>query len=109
MVNQFGAKLDRNGYAPSLYKSKEGICCLCGRVDRPLQRHEVFHGAYREKAKAFGCWLRVCDECHRQIHATGRLDRAVKRGMQIRAMEAYGWSVAEFRAVFGKNYTVVDE
>lgn len=99
-----GQKLDRNGYAPSLYKIADGHCALCGRTDRPLQRHEVFHGAYRDKAKAFGCWITICDECHRQAHADGLYDKALKRFMQDKAMKKYGWSIDDFRAVFGKNY-----
>ena len=78
MVNQYGIKLDRNGYAPSLFKNRPGRCLLCERVDRPLQRHEVFHGPYRQKAKALGCWVLICDECHRLAHSDGAIDRNLK-------------------------------
>lgn len=109
MVNQYGIRLDRNGYAPSLFKNRPGRCLLCERVDRPLQRHEVFHGPYRQKAKALGCWVLICDECHRLAHSDGAIDRNLKKAMQTKLVEVYGWTTAQFRAAFGKNYLGGDE
>lgn len=104
MRNEYGVTLDRNGYAPSLFRHQPGKCFLCGRADRPLQRHEVFHGPYRQKAKALGCWLSICEECHMRAHTDGAIDRGLKRSMQLKAMNAYGWTVDRFRGYFGKNY-----
>jgi hypothetical protein len=103
-VNQFGMPLDRNGYARPLIKAGPGRCLLCGRVDRPLQRHEVFHGPNRQKAKALGCWLTICDECHAVLHAKPTLERQLKQSVQKACMQAYGWSVDDFRAAFGKSW-----
>lgn len=104
MTNEYGVKLDRNGYAPSIAFNESG-CPICGRRDRPLQRHEAFHGAYRDKSKRLGCWLYVCDICHDRIHhKDAALDLYVKRLMQTLATEHYGWTVEQFRSEYGKNY-----
>lgn len=104
MTNEYGASLDRNGYAPSIMPSLEG-CFWCGRTDGKLDRHEVFHGAYRKKSKALGLWVNLCHECHMALHhADATLDTAIKQKGQCVAMEHYGWDKAEFRRRFGKNY-----
>lgn len=104
MRNRYGQELDRNGYAPSIV-GEMGRCCLCGRTDRALQRHEVYHGAYRDKSKNLGTWVNICDLCHDRVHHhEASLDRELKEMMQKKAMERYGWSVDEFRAEFGKSY-----
>lgn len=106
--NEFGEVLDRNGYAPSIAPPVTG-CRICCRTDRPLQRHEVFHGANRQKSKAYGCWIEVCPQCHEAIHRkSGALDRGLKAWMQGLCRKRYGWDVEEFRARFGKNYLEVE-
>lgn len=104
MVNEYGIELDRNGYAPSIAIHAEG-CDLCRRRDRPLQRHEVFHGPFRKRAKALGCWLWICDVCHDRLHfRDAQFQLYTKQLMQQTAMEHYGWTVEQFRAEFGRNY-----
>lgn len=105
MTNEYGVDLDRNGYAPSLFPWKPGECLICRRSDRPLQRHEVFHGPYRETSKRLGCWVYICDYCHMRLHGSdGMNDKTLKRIMQKKAMEHYGWTTEQFREVFGKDY-----
>lgn len=104
MKNEYGQTLDRNNYAPSI-AIQDGCCPICGRRDRPLQRHEAFHGAYRDKSKRLGCWLYICDLCHDRLHhKDAELDLYVKRLMQTLAMEHYDWTVEQFRKEWGKNY-----
>lgn len=102
-------RLDRNGYAPSLWK--QGECFVCGKRGTlyvPLQRHEIFHGPNREKSKRLGTWVTLCPMCHANVHhADPALDRWLKRVGQKEAMEHYGWSIDEFRSQFGKNYLEV--
>ena len=50
--NEYGEKLDSNGYAPSIL-SKSTTCLICGRYR--TARHEVFFGPYRDKSKRLGC------------------------------------------------------
>lgn len=96
-------KTDRNGYAPSILGDYP-YCAICfKRV--PLQRHEVFRGAYRNKSKRLGLWVSICPDCHNKVHFTdGKLDRRLKEWAQRNAMMAYGWTAADFRREFGKNY-----
>lgn len=104
MTNEYGATLDRNGYAPSKMPSVEG-CFWCGRTDGKLDRHEVFHGAYRQKSKALGLWVLLCHNCHMKLHhESAEADAILKPMGQICAMKHYGWDKAEFRRRFGKNY-----
>ena len=96
---------DRNGYAPSIFPHKDGCCDLCRRQDRPLQRHEPFNAANRKRSKQLGCWMLICDECHRRIHQSDpEFAFEAKVLMQHAAMEEYGWTMGEFRQHFGKNY-----
>lgn len=104
MTNEFGQALDRNGYAPSVVTFPEGKCLICGRTDRPLQRHEVFHGPYREKSKRYGCWVLICDSCHSKVHKGGDMEIRLKGVVQRKAMKAFGWTLDKWREVFGKSY-----
>lgn len=105
MTNEYGEELDRNGYAQSILNGAPDLCRVCRRRMGTLQRHEVFHGANRQKSKRYGLWINVCHACHYRIHnGDGTLDMALKEDAQRAAMEHYGWNVYTWRAVFGKNY-----
>ena len=108
MLNEYGAKLDRNGYAPSILMGSGDFCSLCFRRDRPLHRHEVFHndfgGVMRKKSKNYGLWISICDECHRRIHENPKEQLRLKEWAQRNAMTVYGWTEDDFRRRFGKNY-----
>ena len=101
------SKLDRNGYAPSILQVGE-YCWLCGRMDRKLDRHEAFGGAYRAKSKADGLWLLLCHEgCHEGrdgAHGNPKVQRFIRAYAQGKAMEAYGWTTEQFIMRYGKNY-----
>jgi hypothetical protein len=110
-VNEFGAKLDRNGYAPSIIGGHDAhTCWRCGRngYRDHLDRHEVFGGAMRQKSKELGLWVVLCHvRCHEGdtgVHRDREFDLALKRTAQRYAMERYGWSVLEFRSRFRNNY-----
>ena len=104
MKNEYGVTLDRNGYAPSIVQDIAG-CYYCATRCGKLDRHEVFHGAFRKKSKALGLWVTLCHDCHMTLHRKdAALDALLKRQGQRVAMRHYGWSEDEFRARFGKNY-----
>lgn len=104
MKNEYGVLLDRNGYAPSVVLAyKDDACFLCDRMG-DLVRHEIFHGPYRTKSKALGCWVLLCPDCHMQLHANADLDRQLRQIGQRLAMAWYDWTVDEFRERFGKNF-----
>ena len=61
-LNEYGEKLDSNGYAPSILHDKP-VCLICGRYG--TARHEVYFGsAYRAKSKRLGLWVTLCPWCH---------------------------------------------
>ena len=102
------SNLDKNGYAPSILQEDTDHCFACGRCDRKLDRHEAFPSSNRQKSKAYGLWVTLCHQpCHLgkdgfQFNASKAL--GLKAYAQIKAMEAYDWSIEDFRKVFGKNY-----
>lgn len=61
-LNEYGEKLDSNGYAPSILHDKP-VCLICGRYG--TARHEVYFGSvYRAKSKRLGLWVTLCPWCH---------------------------------------------
>lgn len=60
-LNEYGVKLDSNGYAPSIL-NQQPTCLICGRYH--TARHEVFYGPYRDKSKRLGLWANLCPWCH---------------------------------------------
>lgn len=104
MRNRFGQVLDSNGYAPSLFGNTP-VCVNCRRTNGKMDRHEIFHGAYRKKSKALGLWCYLCHDCHMKLHQSkAELDYKLKRDAQSVAQIIYGWGTAEFIQEFGKNY-----
>jgi len=109
MKNEYGMRLDRNGYARSVLQDDTCRCCKCGRRDRKLDRHEVFGGANRQKSKALGLWVTLChEECHegpKGVHQDAELRQALRAQSQMIAQDVYGWSEQEFARRFGRSYT----
>lgn len=111
MTNEYGAPLDRNGYAPSILQDDDSYCLICygNGYNDPLNRHEVFGGAYRSKSKRLGLWCRLCHSRHHQngpesVHQNAEMALELKKLAQHLAMEKYGWSTEDFIREFGKNY-----
>lgn len=112
-LSEFGIELDRKGYAPSILQNTEDQCrCyLCRRMQSSwlkLDRHEVYGGMNRDKAKEYGLWVMLChNDCHEGPHGV-HLDRTarltLRRKCQRIAMLYYGWTEEDFRARFGKSY-----
>ncbi len=85
-LNEYGEKLDSNGYAPSILHDKP-VCLICGR---------------------YGLWVTLCPWCHQNgptaIHNNHDADLRLKRWAQKKAMEHYGWPEARFIQEFGRSY-----
>ena len=92
--------------------SNEPFCYICGKSS-DLQRHEIYHGAYRDKSKRLGCWVYLCRKCHiDKVHNKKNKDGInwdlyLKMNCYGRICEYYGWSDKEFRKEFGKSYAVL--
>ena len=118
MTNEFGATLDRAGYAPSIMQvNRAGRCCcyLCGRATgyNKLDRHEPWGGANRKKSQTLGLWVLLCHEgCHEgpgSVHYDAEKNRALRKDAQRAAMLRYGWSREEWIERFGKSELSEDE
>lgn len=102
-LNEYGAKLDSNGYATSVLCNGE-CCFLCGRGG-DLIRHEVFHGiAYRKKSKRLGAWVLLCPTCHEKVHSYASVELPLKRTAQITMSAHYEWDIEDFRREWGRSY-----
>lgn len=84
-----------------------GYCYICGMYGA-LEKHHVFHGAYRAKADRMGLTVHLCHRCHNEppsgVHHSRGADRALKAEFQARVMAAEGWDTARFIQEFGQNY-----
>jgi hypothetical protein len=106
--NEYGIKLDKNGYAPTLFPCEDDICYRCRSTGLTV-RHEIYGGALRSKSKQFGLWINVCPQCHAAIHKSGEKQDYYHRLGQYRAMAYYHWTVSDFRRRFYKNYLDITE
>lgn len=93
-----------------LQKDRER-CFLCGRYGGydPLDEHHVLYGPYRKASEKYGLKVYLHhDSCHifgkNAVHKNAEIDRKLKAYAQKKAMEKHGWTVDDFRAIFGKNY-----
>lgn len=101
--NEYGTKLDSNGYAPSIMPLKSFKCYHCDKY-KDTARHEIFGGPLRSKSKQYGLWVNVCPTCHAEIYGSGQLQAEYHALAQHIAMQHYGWTVQDFRKRFYKNY-----
>lgn len=95
----------------SIIQKDKSHCFICGMNTNlePLDCHHVFGGANRTKSEKYGLKVYIHhSRCHifgeNSVHKNAEVDRALKRIMQKKAMQHYGWSVDEFIEIFGKNY-----
>ena len=103
MKNEFGVKLEANGYAPSIVHLHDDACFICDYMGE-LARHEIFNASNREKSKAYGLWVRLCPKCHDLVHKKRSERDKLQIEAQRCAMDWYEWDIDDFRARFGKNY-----
>lgn len=104
MTNEFGVKLDANGYAPSIMQPFEDKVCFLCEASGDLARHEIFNGSNRSKSKKYGLWISLCPRCHMRVHDQPRVAKQLKQIGQFRAKCEYDWTVDDFRMRFGKSY-----
>lgn len=75
-------RLDRNGYAPSIFPTEQGTCYICERGGDTV-RHECYFGnPNRTVSKQNGFWVNLCPSCHRTVHEKtdgGEMDRYLKK------------------------------
>ena len=73
-----------------------------------LHRHEIFYGVNRQNSIKYGLVVFLAPEMHnmsnRGVHFDANFDYTLKKMGQKAAMKHYGWSIEDFRAIFGKSY-----
>lgn len=76
---------------------------VCSNV--PTQTHHVFGGPKRHLADEDGLTIRVCHECHREIHE-GRDSKHLQRMLHEVGQEAYmqTHSLEDWMKRYGRNY-----
>lgn len=96
------AKLDRNGYAPSLLSDGDGICYFCGATD--TVRHEIFAGgANRPISKENGFWVTLCVRHHGIVHTNEDFaEKYLKRPCMEKYLETH--TRAEWYKLIGRFY-----
>ena len=80
---------------------------MCGAVDA-IERHHIFGAANRDLSERYDLVVDLCPRCHREgpeaAHRSAETMQLLHEYGQRLAMHRYGWSVEEFREIFGKNY-----
>lgn len=117
-TNDYGAELDRAGYAPSIMQpARRGhYCYLCGLPAgrEKMDRHEPFGAASRQKSKELGLWVELhhwgCHEGPDSVHGgNGAAARQLRADAQTAAMLRYGWSRERWIEEFGKSELTEEE
>ena len=97
--------------AKSIIQEDTEHCFLCGMNSNfePLDCHHVFSGANRDKSERYGLKVYIHHfSCHifgkESVHKNAKVNKALRAKVQKIAMEHYGWSIDDFRKIFGKNY-----
>lgn len=94
----------------SIIQKDREHCYICKRNSRAdywgLDEHHVFFGPYRSSSEEYGLKVYIChDSCHLNgVHKNGELNRKLQAHVQKKAMKHYGWSIEQFRKIFGQNY-----
>lgn len=95
----------------SIIQKDKTHCFICGMNSNlePLDCHHVYGAADRKTSEKYGLKVYIHHhKCHifgeNSVHKNAEVDRALKRLVQKRAMKYYGWTVEQFRELFGKNY-----
>ena len=95
----------------------DDCCFLCKRnrhAGRLEQHHQhIFGGARRKLSDKYGLCVTLCEECHRlgkhAVHQSAETMQYLHEYGQRKAMEENGWTIEQFREVFGKNYIDTEE
>ena len=86
----------------------EKECFICSS-QKWLECHHIFNGnPSRTLSEKYGLKVWLCHYCHNEkpygVHHNANVNQCLKAKAQKVAMEHYGWTVDDFRRIFGKNY-----
>jgi len=91
----------------------EKKCFYCGS-QYFLEEHHCFDGnPNRKLSEKYGLKVWLCHNCHNEppsgVHHNKYRMAWLQDYAQQKAMDHYGWSIEEFRNIFGKNYLLEDK
>lgn len=81
-------------------------CFICGRAFG-TETHHCFGGANRRFSEEDGLTVRLCRQCHDELHFDPDLSYPLQKAMHEKGQEAYekaGHTREEFLERYGKNY-----
>lgn len=91
----------------SILQQDDDVCFLCGGYGA-TEWHHIFGGANRKKSEHYGLKVRLHHDCHNEppegVHFNKDKMQYLHEEGQKAAIKKYGWSIDEFRRIFGKNY-----
>lgn len=86
----------------SLLQADETKCFLCGKKGTLDTHHICNGGGLREKSDVYGGTIKLCRECHREVHEKYGLRELLKSRYQYLFEEEYGHEM--WQKLFRKNY-----
>ena len=92
--------------AKSIIQEDRAHCFICGMNANlePLDEHHVYPAANRKNSEKYGLKVYIHHFGKDSVHQNAEVDRALKATVQKIAMRRYGWTVQDFRSIFGKSY-----
>ena len=100
----------------SILQHDKTICFICKQnpCGDPLDKHHVYFSSLRSQSEKYGLTVYLHhNRCHifgeNAVHKNARINRKLQAFAQRKAMKHYEWSIADFRAIFHKNYIEEDE
>lgn len=95
----------------SIIQKDRSHCFICGMNTNlePLDCHHVYGASNRKNSEKYGLKVYIHhNKCHifekNSVHQNAEVNRALQAMVQKRAMRHYGWTIEDFRKIFGKNY-----
>ena len=83
-------------------------CYFCGKT-QGLERHHIYNGAFRKKSEQYGAVVDLCHACHNEppdgVHHNAERMLWLKQIFQTKLMLRNEWTLSDFIAMFGKNYS----
>jgi hypothetical protein len=99
------------GLMESIIQQDKQHCFICGMSAglEPLDCHHVYGNSNRSKSEQYGLKVYIHhSKCHvfgpQSVHQNAEVNKALKAMVQNIAMRHYGWTVEDFREIFGKSY-----
>lgn len=95
----------------SIIQQDKSHCYICelSECGDHLDKHHIFGGALRNKSEKYGLTVYLHhNKCHifgaESAHQNGNIRAKLQQLAQLKAMQVYGWSEADFIKEFYKSY-----